>query len=235
MKKGSVADIVFLMDATGSMGNCIDRLRENVMRFFRLITELGPVNQDVPLVCDWRAKVVGFRDVEVDGDKWFEDNCFTRDISEVERQFGSLIAEGGGDAPESLLDAIYKAADAPKSEKGVESPTAWRHCSDAKRVVIAFTDAPYKPTMTAPGLAGGTVISLRNLLIEERICLTVVAPNGIDDDGFEMLASIRYANWVSVPPASPHEGAPLDEFVNNHEALRHTLSAIAKQVCYMCA
>jgi hypothetical protein len=227
-------DIVFLVDATGSMGNCIYRLKENIMLFFRKLTGLDPEVRAIPFVGDWRAKVVGFRDVEVDDDKWFEDNCFTRDIAEVERQLGSLTADGGGDRPESLLDAIYKVGAAPKSEKGEEAPTAWRYRSDAKRVVIAFTDAPYKPTMTAPGLVGGTVNDLVHLCLQERILLTVVAPEGIDDDGFETLASIRYANWVSVPSGAPQEDAPLDEFVNNHEALRHTLSAIAKHVCYTC-
>ena len=233
MKRIAV-DIVFLIDTTGSMGNCIDRPRENIMLFFRKLTESDPEMRDIPLVGDWRTKVVGFRDVEVDGDQWFEDNGFTRDVAEVERQLGSLTAESGGDKPESLLDAIYKMGDAPKSEKGVEDPFAWRYYSDAKRVVIAFTDAPYKPTMSAPGIAGRTMINLCHLCGQERILLTVVAPKGIDDDSFEELTSMRYANWVSVPLGSPQEGAPLDEFVNNHEALRHTLSAIAKHVCYTC-
>lgn len=72
--KRIAADIVFLIDASGSMGNCIDRLRENIMMFFRKLTESDIDVRGSPLVGDWRAKVVGFRDVEVDGDKWLEDN-----------------------------------------------------------------------------------------------------------------------------------------------------------------
>ena len=63
-KVKGVADIVFLMDATGSMGNCIQRLKDNVMVFFRSLTEkVAGANSVVPIK-DWRAKVVGFRDYE---------------------------------------------------------------------------------------------------------------------------------------------------------------------------
>ena len=58
-KVKGVADIVFLMDATGSMGNCIQRLKDNVMVFFRSLTEkVAGANSVVPIK-DWRAKVVG--------------------------------------------------------------------------------------------------------------------------------------------------------------------------------
>jgi hypothetical protein len=224
-KVKGVADIVFLMDATSDMQNCIDKFKENVGWFFKNLTEGDPESRHVPIVRDWRAKVVGFRDVEVDGDEWFEDNCFTRDIAEVERQLGALTARGGGDMPESLLDAIYKVADAPKSEKGEEDPSAWRHRSEAHRVVVAFTDAPYKPTMSAPGIAGGDIRSLRNICVQERIFLTVVAPRGVDDDGFGMLAAIRYSNWISIP--SYLETSPLDGLMNDREALTKMIQVLA--------
>ena len=195
------------------------------MLFFRKLTGLDPEVRAIPFVGDWRAKVVGFRDVEVDDDKWFEDNCFTRDIAEVERQLGSLTADGGGDRPESLLDAIYKVGTAPKSEKGEEDPSAWRHRSEAHRVVVAFTDAPYKPTMSAPGIAGGDIRSLRNICVQERIFLTVVAPRGVDDDGFEMLGAIRYSNWISIP--SFLETSPLEGLMNDREALTKMIQVLA--------
>ena len=176
------------------------------------------------------AKVVGFRDVDVDGAKWLEDNAFTRDVGEIERQLGALIATGGGDAPESLLDAIYKVADAPKSGKGVEQPEAWRYRSDAARAIVAFTDAPYKPRMTASGIAGGNINQLRLLCVQERILLTVVAPDGIDNAAFETIEGIRYAKWVKVPCGNSSEGSPIDEFMNNREALQKVIQVIAKTI-----
>ena len=229
-KVKGVVDIVFLMDATGSMANCIDKLKQNAMLFFKSLTEVDESVQKLPPVKDWRAKVVGFRDVDVDGDSWFEDNAFTRDVSEIERQLGALKADGGGDLPESLLDAIYKVADAPKSAKGVEEPNAWRYRSDAARAVVAFTDAPFKPTMSAPGVAGGGLVEVRNLCVSNRILLTVVAPNGIPGaECFPQLQGIRYANWVDVPAGTEGE-SPLDEFLNNKQKLSKTIEVIAKTI-----
>ena len=228
-KVKGVVDIVFLMDATGSMGNCIDKLKENVMQFFRSLTEIDPENQTIPPVKDWRAKVVGFRDVDVDGSRWLEDNAFTRDVAEIKRQLGALQAKGGGDEPESLLDAIYKIADAPKSPRGLEEADSWRDRHDAARAIVAFTDATFKPRMTAPGIAGGDIKSLRNLCIQERILLTVVAPRGIPgDECFEGIGAIRYANWVDVPAGTG--GSPIDEFMNNRNALNETIARIAKTI-----
>ena len=63
-KVKGVADIVFLVDATGSMGKCIERLKTNISTFFdEMTSEKG---NGSPLK-DWRAKVVGFRDFEEDG------------------------------------------------------------------------------------------------------------------------------------------------------------------------
>ena len=229
-KVKGVVDIVFLMDATGSMGNCIDKLKENVMLFFKSLTEVDPETQNFPPVKDWRAKVVGFRDVDADGSAWFEDNDFTRDVGEIERQLSLLKAKDGGDIPESLLDAIYKVADAPKSGKGVEQPQSWRHRSDAARAIVAFTDAPYKPRMTAPGIAGGNINQLRLLCVQERILLTVVAPDGIDNAAFETIEGIRYAKWVKVPRGNSSDGSPIDEFMNNREALQKVIQVIAKTI-----
>lgn len=227
-KKMGIADIVFLMDATGSMGNCIDKLKQNIMVFFKNLTEMDPAKQSFPPVKDWRAKVVGFRDVGADGDRWFEDNAFTRDVAEIERQLGALKAEGGGDAPESLLDAIYKVADAPKSPKGVEEPGAWRYRSDAARAIVAFTDTTFKPTMEAPGIAGGGVKDLSLLCTQNRILLTCVAPSGIPgDECFEFLDAIRYANWVKVPAGAG--ASPLDEFMNSAQ-LKDVIAVIAKTI-----
>ena len=228
-KVKGVVDIVFLMDATGSMGNCIDKLKKNVMLFFRSLTEMDPEKQTIPPVKDWRAKVVGFRDVDADGVRWLEDNDFTRSVAEIERQLGALVATGGGDEPESLLDAIYKVADAQKTPRGVEEPKSWRDRHDAARAIVAFTDATFKPRMTAPGIAGGDIQSLRNLCVQERILLTVVAPRGIPgDECFEGIGAIRYANWVDVPAGSG--GSPIDEFMNNGNALNETIARIAKTI-----
>ena len=235
-KVKGVADIVFLMDATGSMGNCIQRLKDNVMVFFRSLTEkVAGANSVVPIK-DWRAKVVGFRDYEEDGAAdWLVDNSFTRDVGELQRQLDALEAVGGGDAPESLLDAIYAVASMPKSGKAMEDPAMWRHRNDAARAVIVFTDAPYKPTMRAPGCAGGTIDDVKNVCVQDRILLSVVAPkdppghNFGYDECFEYLDGIRYAKWLPVIPGTTGE-SPIDEFMNDTSTLQEIIRTIAKTV-----
>ena len=64
-KVKGVVDIVFLMDATSDMMNCIQKVKENLVPFFEALTEDGGTNRIAAR--DWRAKVVGFRDFEADG------------------------------------------------------------------------------------------------------------------------------------------------------------------------
>lgn len=210
----AVVDIVFLMDATGSMANCVQKLKENVMRFFKSLTEKS--GNAIPPVKDWRAKVVGFRDYEYDGaTDWLVDNPFTRDIGELQRQLDVLEATGGGDAPESLLDAIYTVASTPKSEKGDEDSRKWRNHRDASRAVIAFTDAPFKPVMVAPGCNKGTIKDLGDRCVEDRILLTVVAPScelpGYEDYG--CIDELRYASYVPIQADSSKDDSWADRFL----------------------
>ena len=228
-KVKGIVDIVFLMDATSDMMNCIQKVKENLASFFEaLIEDVGTRHVAIK---DWRAKVVGFRDFEQDGaDDWFWDNLFTRDIKELEHQFDSLEAIGGGDAPESLLDAIYTVAAAPKSAPETEDLGMWRDCKKTAREVIVFTDAPFKPVMAAPGCKGGTIFDVRNICVQEGILLTVFAPRDFLDNEscFEYIDAIPFAKWFPVSSDLSNGDSALDCFVNNKDALREILRTVAK-------
>ena len=110
-KTKGVADIVFLVDVSGSMSPCIDALRRNIEAFIDSLSQ-GDANAAAP-VRDWRGKVVGYRDIEAaqaEGLPWIVDNSFVRDAGALKVQLGTLQANGGGDEPESLLDALYTIA-----------------------------------------------------------------------------------------------------------------------------
>ena len=201
------------------------------MLFFKSLTE--KIGNTIPVVKDWRAKVVGFRDYEYDGAAdWLVDNPFTRDIGELQRQLDALEATGGGDAPESLLDAMYTVISAPKSERGAEDPWMWRERHEAKRAVVIFTDAPFKPVMVAPPCRNGTVEDVMNLCMQERILLTVVAPSSEQPEYacFEYLESIRKARYIPIPPGSHNDDSPLDRFLDDGDALQGVIQAIAKTI-----
>jgi hypothetical protein len=108
-KTRGVADLVFVVDISGSMAPCIDALRKNIETFIDSLSQ-GGANNAAP-VKDWRGKVVGYRDIEAaqgEGLPWIVDHPFVRDAAALKAQLGTLQANGGGDEPESLLDALYK-------------------------------------------------------------------------------------------------------------------------------
>ena len=121
-KTKGVADVVFLIDVSGSMAPIIDALRKNIEAFVDSLSS-GGANNAAP-VRDWRGKVVGYRDIEAassEGIEWIEDHPFVRDTAALKEQLASLRAQGGGDEPESLLDALYKVATMEATPKNSQS------------------------------------------------------------------------------------------------------------------
>ena len=170
-KVKGVVDMVFVIDATGSMTPCIDALKGNLEAFID-----GLHGGNLPIK-SWRGRVVGYRDYEADANP-LEDHPFVGDVEALKAQLRTLKAEGGGDEPESLLDALYKVATTEQGAKGAtEDPDKWRYRSEATRVVIVFTDASYKPSMAIAEARGGTLDDLANALTNGRIFLNLFVPN----------------------------------------------------------
>lgn len=119
-------DIVFLVDASGSMQPCISGIQENIYNFIDGI-------QMSDGVVKWRAKVVYYRDFQVDGASSFINNSFTNDIEELQTQLNHS-ASGGGDEPESTFESIYK----------ILKETDWNTSKYSSHVLINFTDATNK-------------------------------------------------------------------------------------------
>ena len=93
------ADIVFLLDITGSMSNPIDNVKSNIKTFTEYINEQG---------VDIRFGLVYFKDIFEDGPDSTEELGFYYDyeeflevMSDVEWYIG-----GGGDDPETVVDAL---------------------------------------------------------------------------------------------------------------------------------
>jgi hypothetical protein len=143
-KTKGVADIVFLVDVSGSMQPCLDALVRNIEVFVDSLSR-GDANNAAP-VKDWRGKVVGYRDFDSapsEGLPWIEDHPFVRDAVALKAQLATLRAQGGGDEPESLLDALYTVATMEASPKGAQGrsppggataarPRAWSWCSPTR-------------------------------------------------------------------------------------------------------
>lgn len=225
-----VADLVFLVDITGSMASCIDALRSNIEAFINSLSH-GDANNAAP-VRDWRGKVVGYRDIstsEHDRLPWFVDNAFVRDAGALKAQLAGLHAGGGGDEPESLLDALYKVASMPAMPKGAqtEEPDKWRYRSDAARVVIVFTDASFKETLDLPEAKGGSLQDVANVVMANRIILSLFAPNF---EGYDRLSQIDKSEWEVVEFEGLNPQQALQKFTSDPVNFRTTLKQLAASV-----
>jgi hypothetical protein len=229
-KTKGVADVVFLIDVSGRMSPIIDALRKNIEAFVTSLSS-GDANNAAP-VRDWRGKVVGYRDVEAaksEGLEWLEDHPFVRDTAALKAQLASLRAQGGGDEPESLLDALYKIATMEASPKGAQSEEAnkWRYRSEAARVVVVFTDASFKETMSIPEAKGGALQDVANVVMANRIILSLFAPNF---EGYDRLSQIDKSEWEVVEYEGLNPQEALQKFTADPASFRTTLKQLAASV-----
>ena len=100
--KDTQQDIVYLIDATGSMSDDITAVRR---RLSEVIAALDP-SED-------RVSMAWYRDKHVD-DPWFDRNnggLMASDSSQISNYLDDIHATGGGDFPESLFDASYRVLD----------------------------------------------------------------------------------------------------------------------------
>ena len=229
-KTKGVADVVFLIDVSGSMAPIIDALRKNIEAFVDSLSS-GGANNAAP-VRDWRGKVVGYRDIEAaasEGLEWIEMHPFVRDTAALKTQLASLQAQGGGDEPESLLDALYKVATMEATPKGSQSedPNKWRYRSDAARVVVVFTDASFKETMSIPEAKGGSLQDVANVVMANRIILSLFAPNF---EGYDRLSQIDKSEWEAVEYEGLNPQQALQKFTGDPANFRTTLKQLAASV-----
>ena len=225
-KKNGIPDIVFLLDASGSMKDCIRAVADNIAAFVETLNT--PDANGGVLIKDWRVRVLGYRDREADGSHWWIDNPFTSDLTQVKAQLSALEAKGGGDEPESLLDAMYTVSQWPSAERGAPaSPNGWRHRHDAARVVIIFTDASCKPDFTAADGSRGSVMDLINAYHANKLKVCLFAP---DAPSHGDLSSMNGLEWEPVGSLESNPQQALKEYVANTANFRKVMEALAKTV-----
>ena len=132
-KTKGVADIVFVIDVTGSMTPIIDAVKANALGFYDDVqTNLTAKGKNVAQL---RVRVVAFRDFVADGDAALEESPFFTlpgERNAFSEFVNGLIAEGGGDAAESGLEAVALAVNSP-----------WTTTGDRRRqVIVVWTDQP---------------------------------------------------------------------------------------------
>ena len=131
-KKEKRVDIVFCIDATNSMGPCIDNVRKHSKQFYSDFVEKLKTEYDSD-VTNLRVQVVTFRDLECDVDAIQKSEFFElpADTYRFSSYLDRITPRGGGDFKESGIEGLYTAM-----------TTDWVAKSDSDRqVIILFTDA----------------------------------------------------------------------------------------------
>jgi hypothetical protein len=171
-----IADIVFLIDISGSMQPCLDALKKNIGLLVDHMTNSGP-DADA-FVMDWRIKVCGYRDAMMDGQNWWQEHPFTSDLVQVRHDLATLEATGRGDGPTSLLDALWNLAKMPAGScQGAEvDANTWRHFCDARRCVFAFTDNSCHMVKVSPEARGATFFDVAREVMVARLRLFLFCP-----------------------------------------------------------
>ena len=229
-KVKGVCDIVFLIDATGSMQPCIDDIKNNIKLFFKTLEETDA--NGGALVKDWRARVVAYRDPAADGSDWYVSNPFVKDAASIEAQLNSIKAVGGGDEPEGLLDALYKVATWGNTDKCAQEIDAekWRYRSDAARCVIVFTDASFCEKTTLPEAPGLTWEDVANSAMQERLRISLFAPQM---DCYDNLSQIDKCEYMAIeydPSVKNDAVMKLRHFTADVANFQKTLIQLAKTV-----
>jgi len=125
-------DIVFVIDATRSMQTTIDMVKTSALSFEE---NLGVCLKDAGrIVRNLRIKVVWFRDFYYDGKYAFGESRFF-ELPEEKEDFHDFVTgineAGGGDEPESALEALTLAMRSDFVQEGERK----RH------IIVLFTDA----------------------------------------------------------------------------------------------
>jgi len=223
-KVRGVADVVFLIDGTGSMSPCLDAVKENIGVFVDALSTRN-ANNATPIK-HWRARVVAYRDFGCSDAAPLVEHRFVESAAELRGQLSSFEAEGGGDEPESLLEALYAVAMMPEMDRSTESldPNRWRHSTGAARFIIVFTDASYHEPMVKP--AGGTMDDVANLLASRRIILSLFTP---DMPCHAKLSAVDKAEWNVIGDGRDPQ-KDMRVFVSDQKNFQATLMQLAKTI-----
>lgn len=182
-------DVLFLLDATGSMADEITQLQNNILAISAQIDAL-------PGNIDTHYGLVAYRDRGDDYITRIYD--FTQDVSGFQANLNSVSAGGGGDTPESLNEALHHALD----------KVTWRD-SDTVKLIFLVADAPphldyaidfdYAQEMVTAAARG--------------IKIHPIASSGLSPDGefiFRQIAQYTMGHFIFLTYDQGTSGAPGD-------------------------
>lgn len=139
---GYPVDLVLCIDGTASMTPIIERVKERASAFHEDLSR--EMDAKGKMIDKLRVRVVVFRDFAFDGDSSIEASEFFSlpdQASDFARFVSGVSAHGGGDEPESGLEALAVAVQSPWNSSGVKR----------RQVIVVWTDASAHPLDAADG------------------------------------------------------------------------------------
>jgi hypothetical protein len=194
-------DVLFLLDATGSMGDEIDRLKASIDSVAERIARFDPVP-------DVRFAMTLYRD---EGDAFVTaTHDFTADVDAFRVELAKVVADGGGDYPEALDEGLAEALTAP----------AWREPASTIQLVFLVADAPPQIGREVPVPYTASVVDA----IARGIKIVPIASSESDDQAeavFRQLAQATGARFVflSYGAAGAATGGATDIASTDYEEL----------------
>jgi hypothetical protein len=114
------ADLLFLIDKTGSMQDDIDNIRKGLSQIIGSLSKFRNV----------RLAFALYGDKNVDGSQWFSYRNFEIDHEKAQKFIDTIQVTGGDDYPESVYDGFFEA----------QKRRFWK--STKKRMIVLIGDAP---------------------------------------------------------------------------------------------
>ncbi|XVJ71611.1 MAG: VWA domain-containing protein [Rhizobacter sp.] len=214
-------DLVFLVDATGSMGDEIAKLKSSMRAVAAQIAQL-PTTPDV---C---YGLVTYRDR---GDAYLtRSHDFTHDLGTFQSALAQAQAAGGGDTPEALNEALHETVHG----------LSWRR--DAVRLVVLVADAPphldYCTRPASPQAVCPTYERDMQAALAKGIKLFAVGASGLDPSGefiFRQMAQYTAGRFVflTYQNAKDPSSGPGSETV--HDVTQYSVQTLDKLIVRLVA
>ncbi len=171
MAEDAKVDIFFLADATGSMGNCIDNVHENIINTY--------LESRRNASCNLMMGLGFYRDIDVENDKdeygvLQKITCGESDLQKAVTSLSENV-HGGGDAAESQLYALTQIAMHPES-------IGWR--AGAHRIIVWFGDIYGHSSQYKDGTEYNVSLANEQLYISNIsvLAFSMNPTNKLDDD-----------------------------------------------------
>jgi hypothetical protein len=154
-------EIVFAMDTSGSMYGSIVGVRDNVLAFASGLSDSG-------ISCRFGAVTFGDGTNVWDFDTMASGYTMTSSAIEFQARVAGIGASGGGDGPETSLDAMFDGA------------TLYDWSPDTQRVMVMYTDAPFHYRGDGTPWSHVTLDETIDELLEREVILYTITRSYVD-------------------------------------------------------